>query len=421
MMQSPNHHRRTIERLDATVLQIGPIMVLLVWILAGCSPSSQPTPALTIQTPRSPALALVNGTLIDGSGAQPIENAAVVIQDTKIMAAGMRDTVAIPEGTQVIDLGGAAILPGFINAHVHGAYDLERLAAWAQAGVTTVRDLGARSVPAPFSLREEASRDAQYARLVAAGPIITAPDGYPIAVFGSNALSVATPAEARQATNDLLDQGAEVIKIALESGEVFRQAPLPMLSPQQIDTIVDAAHQRGTLVVAHVTVSGDLELALNHDVDDITHMVVDDLSDDLIKRMVADGIYWEPTLELWKGVGRGFDQPAVDNLRRYVAAGGKVALGTDYGGGYSMPFQLGMPIHEMEWMEEAGMTPMEIIIASTRNAAHVCNQEQDLGTLEAGKIADLIVVEGNPLEDIHALANVLWIIHNGVVIRDPTP
>jgi imidazolonepropionase-like amidohydrolase len=99
------------------------------------------------------------------------------------------------------------------------------------------------------------------------------------------------------------------------------------------------------------------------------------------------------------------------------AAGGKVALGTDYAG-YSAVFDLAMPVTEIELMQEAGMTPMQIIVAGTRNAAHVCNLEDELGILQAGKIADVLVVNGNPLQDMHALTQVRLVIHNGQVIRE---
>jgi len=211
-----------------------------------------------------------------------------------------------------------------------------------------------------------------------------------------------------------------VIKIALESGVIFGQE-IPMLSPEEVAAIVTEAHTRGTLVTVHVTVSRDLEQALDAGVDDVAHMVTDELPDALIERMVKAGVYWEPTLELWKGVSSvnpvSYDTRAIDNLRRFVQAGGKVALGTDYEG-YSTQFDLGMPMHEIEGMQEAGMTPMQIIVAATRNAAHVCNLEREFGTLEAGKIADVLVVDGNPWQDVRALANVRMVLRDGVVIRE---
>lgn len=170
---------------------------------------------------------------------------------------------------------------------------------------------------------------------------------------------------------------------------------------------------------AHISRARHLEMAIEAGVDDVGHMIVDDLPDDLIPRMIEEDMYWVPTLELWKGVSQihslNWDDEAAANLRRFVQAGGKVALGTDYAG-YICKFDLGMPITEMELMQAAGMTPMQIIVAGTKHAAHVCNLDHELGTIEPGKIADVIVVEGNPLDDIHALTNVRIIIHNGEVI-----
>ncbi len=368
-----------------------------------------------------PSMALINGTLIDGTGADPIKDAVLIIQGERIVAVGPRSSINILAGAHVIDVQGATMLPGFFNAHVHGAYDEEKLAAWAKEGITTVRDLGAYqwppSQPPLRALLDRIEKDNRYARLVSGGIFITPPGGYPIAVFGGNGKTISTTEEAPPAVNQLLDQGADVIKISLESGEIFRQS-IPMLTPDQVKAIVATAHQRGTRVSAHATVSKDLQRAIDEGVDDVAHMVVDPLPDKMIKAMIDRDMVWEPTIELWKNVGQGQDTNVIDNLRRYVAAGGKVALGTDFEG-YSTPFQLGMPMKEIAWMSEAGMTPMQIIVAATQNAAHVSNLEKDLGTLEAGKIADVLIVKGDPLQDLKALSNVQYVIHNGEVIRNP--
>ncbi len=364
-----------------------------------------------------PTLAIVNGMLIDGTGTGPIKDAALVIQGERIVAVGPRSTVVIPESAEIIDAHGATILPGFFNAHVHGAYNAEKLAAWAKEGVTTVRDLGAHQWPPARALLNQIEEDNQYARLISGGIFITPPGGYPIAVFGGIGKTISTTAEAPVAVNQLLDQGADVIKISLESGQIFNQ-DIPMLTPEQVKAIVMAAHQRGTRVSAHATVTRDLKRAIDEGVDDVAHMVVDPLTDDLIKAMIERKMVWVPTIELWKNVGQGQDANVIGNLKRYVAAGGQVALGTDFEGYYT-PFQLGMPTKEITWMSEASMTPMQIILAATKNAAHVSNVEQDLGTLEAGKIADVLIVEGDPLQDLQALSQVLYVIHNGEVIREP--
>jgi len=408
------------------------ILFLLLTIFAACTSMELPaTPtalpsikaetqqATTTSSSLSRIIALVNGTLIDGSGAVPVEDAVLLMQDGYIVGVGLVDHVAIPEGATIIDAQGAVMLPGLINAHVHGAYNLTKLEEWAQSGVTTVCDLGAHSWPGSLPLRDQANQNPRYAQLAISGVMITAPGGYPIAQFGGIGLEVTTPEEARKVTLDLIDQGVNVVKMALESGEVFGKS-FPMLSPETIRAVVDTAHQNGKLVGTHVTVSKDLQIAIDAGVDFAAHMVVDIPSDVQLEQMVSQDMYWIPTLELWKIVGQDVDRNVIDNLGRFVQAGGRVALGTDYEGYYGT-FQLGMPMHEMEWMQEAGMSPMQIVVAGTQNAAHVCGLGDLLGTLEVGKIADILVVKGDPLKDIHALLDPLWVIRNGVIIRRPTP
>jgi imidazolonepropionase-like amidohydrolase len=359
-------------------------------------------------------VALVNGTLIDGTGAPPLRDAVVVIHQRRIVAVGTHEQVKLPDGAQVIEVQGATILPGFINAHVHQGYSKQNLKAWAQGGVTTVRDLGAFSSDDLFARRDALLKDPLNARLVAAGPKVTVPDGYPMVLWGGTGLTDTSPQDAASKVNRLLDSGADVIKFAMESGGSFRR-DIPMLSAQESQAIVQAAHQRSDWVSAHVLRTPDLARALDADMDDIAHMVEDDLPDPLIERMTKDDVYWLPTLELWKRVGQT-DKRSVANLGRFVKAGGEVALGTDYAG-YDAVFDLGMPMTEIELMHEAGLTPMHIIVAATRNAAHVCNLDHELGTLEPGKVADVLVVNGDPLQDIRALTQVRLVLHNGIVIQ----
>jgi len=378
-----------------------------VGALAGCCPAPQ----------TSAGLVLVNGVLIDGAGTDPVADAVVVIQGGRVAAVGPQAQVTVPAGVQTVDVQGATILPGFINAHVHSSYDEDTLEAWAQGGVTTVRDMATGQSPKDaFAFRDDVRDRLQCARLVAAGPMVTVPGGYPIARWGVNSITVTSPEDARQKVNQLLDDGADFIKIPLESGAIFGQA-MPMLSPEEAAAIVETAHARGVWVSAHVSVTQDLKKALDAGVDDIAHMVTDKLPDELIARMVESGTYWVPTIELWKGVGYGLGAYVVDNLRRFVEAGGKVALGTDYAGAPNVDFDLGMPIDEIEWMQEAGMTVMQIIAAATKHAAHICSLDQEIGTLEAGKVADILVVDGDPLEDIHALTKTKLVLREGIVIH----
>jgi imidazolonepropionase-like amidohydrolase len=359
-------------------------------------------------------LVLSGGRLVDGTGAPPLADAAVVIRGDRIIAVGRMGGVEVPPSATVIDVRGATVLPGVINAHVHSGYRESRLEAWALEGVTTVRDLCG---PAEYALVDTLALDPGLARVVAAGPFVTVPNGYPVVPWGAtNVVTVRGAEQARAAVNQLIDQGADVIKIALESGGDFGQV-IPTLSLEEATAAVEAAHARGIPVSAHVTTSPDLPRALDAGVDDIAHMVVDYPSGELLARAVRQGVVWVPTLELWHHVGYGHEPRAVANLRRFVDAGGTVALGTDFNG-YDAPFQLGMPILEMELMQQAGMSPMQIIVAATRTAARVSNRLGDLGTVEVGRIADLIAVRGDPLQDIHAMGDVRLVVRSGVVIRD---
>jgi imidazolonepropionase-like amidohydrolase len=360
-------------------------------------------------------LVLAGGRLIDGTGAEPVADAAVVIRGSRIVYAGPSADIELPTGAEVIDVGGLTVLPGFINAHVHGGTDPSNLEAWAWQGVTTVRDLGATAATLR-RFRNLHPPTPERARLVAAGPLITVPGGYPTVPFGSStAAPILSAEDARRLAEELLDNGADLLKLALETGTVFGRN-IPIMSLAEASMLVRVAHGRGTVASAHITSVVDIDLALDAGVDDLAHMAVDrTLPDETLERLVGQGVLWVPTLELWQCTGQS--SMAVGNLRRFVRAGGVVALGTDFEG-YNCSWDLGMPMTEIGLMERAGMSAMEIIVSGTRNAARVCNLGRDLGTVEAGKIADVVLVRGDPLSRLGALREVRLVIRDGVVIRD---
>ncbi|RPI27297.1 MAG: hypothetical protein EHM61_08890 [Acidobacteria bacterium] len=358
-----------------------------------------------VRAPSGPVVALVNGTLIDGTGADPVADAVVLIQSGRIAAVGPSAAVALPPNADRIDLGGGFILPGFINAHVHNALRKDHLQTWASEGVTTVRDVGAAEpYVTVFRLRDTYQSDPLCARLVAAGPLVTVPGGYPLIPNQFPAMSVLSAEDARAKISQLLDAGADFIKITLEPG-----ADWPVLTLEQAEAIVETAHVRPVPVTVHATQTAMYRRALDAGVDDICHSASNRLSDDMIAEMVQAGVCMVPTLTAQKKAGE-----TVSNLRRFVAAGGKVALGND--GGYLAGLEIGMPITELEAMREAGMSPMQVILAATKTAAEICRLDRDLGTLQPGKRADILVVDQNPLENLRALLNVTLVMHSGVVI-----
>ncbi|GAP13336.1 imidazolonepropionase [Longilinea arvoryzae] len=384
------------------------LFLLILCILSILFSSCAPQPS----APAEPVTALIHARLIDGTGAAPLEDAVVLVSADRILAAGPADHVNIPAGATVIDLQGATLLPGLINAHVHTGFDEEKLAAWAQAGVTTVRDMGnsgsTASMEANYAHKAAINARPELARLVASTPIISPPQGY-------GELTVSSTQDAVEKVNAALDLGADLVKIAFED---YRPPSTrwPLLPLDQAQAIVEAGHQRGVRTSAHITWAKYAQTCLDAGVDEIAHMPMDPLDDAVIAQAVEQGVMWIPTLELWDRVGQGTLPSAIENTRRFVAAGGQVALGTDYGG-YPGAFDLGLPVTELQRMQEAGLSPMQVIVSATRNGAVACGLENQLGTIEAGKIADLLAVSGDPSEDLTALQNVRLVMHNGVVIR----
>lgn len=353
-------------------------------------------------------LILKNANLIDGTGEPSKANTYILIEEGKIKAIGTQDEVNIPSEANEIDLKGATVLPGFINAHVHQAYNEENLQSWLKAGVTTVRCLS-RGVEEDFlELRDELNLNINNAFIVSATPILKVKDGY-----GYGNAIVSTPEDAKSKVLDYIDSGVDIIKFSLEDnlppGNICELIPVDI-----IKSIVDAAHSKNIKVSVHISRTKNLKKAIDAGVDDIAHMVVDNLDSDTINDMIEKNIYFVPTLELWNGVGWG--RIAASNLSKFYKAGGEIAFGTDFAG-YTTPFDKEFPITEVNLMKDAGMSNMDIIVAATKNAAYVCGMDQEIGTIEVGKKADLLIVDGDPLEDINVLTNAKMVVHNGIIIN----
>jgi imidazolonepropionase-like amidohydrolase len=393
------------------------------------------------------ALVVQNGTVIDGTGRPPIVNGLVAVEGRRILAVGEAAAFDVPEGVTVVDAGGGTILPGIVDSHTHSNHDASVRRTFLVDGVTTVCNLGT-SLDRLSLFEDDSTAEGPAARGYWAGPIITAPGGYPGPVYGQQfSYEVGSVDEARAAVADLLDRGASMIKIALAPGDP--QTPWPVLDLARVQAIVEEAHARGVLIRAHVFEPYLVEdIVLPAGVDVIEHqpfpilsqeeetrvlasdhpgpLLFDSIAPDyerLLTRVVDGGVVMVPTLQ--GNIGEIFALPErsrieqivldvhLEAARRFRSLGGTFALGTDFGG---VPHvQAGMPLTEMRLLHAAGLTSMEVLEASTLHAATVCGQGSNLGSLEVGKLADIIIVHGDPLADLAAMDSVIAVVKDGTL------
>jgi len=419
---------------------------------------------------QGPALVIEGGTLIDGTGRAPVRDAVVVIEGSRIKAAGARGSVAVPAGARVIQANGGTILPGLIDAHVHISAYMHPL--FLHYGVTTIVDT---ANPTDWILAQrEALQKGRIVgpRLFATGDII---DGPPEAANQTTLelreayrVHTHTVEEARQAARALIGKGVDALKV------------YEGLSTESLKAVVEEAHKAGMEVVGHVhdaRAATMVGMKFIEHVDPIVHSTLADpertirerggirnaqadvdvnLFDPLIDLMVRNGVYYNPTLtrprpdsrEWWDEAGKLLQDPATrfitdarreywmaqvragettqvtealrktrEFIRRFVQAGGKVITGPDTGARSSATNVAGLAMHvEMEALVNAGLTPMQAILASTKWPAEFLHKEKDLGTIETGKLADVIIVDGDPLTDIRTSVNVRTVILDGKVI-----
>ena len=389
-------------------------------------------------------LTLRKATLIDGTGREPIADAVIVLDGDKIAAVGQEGQVTQSPG-EVINLVGKTVLPGLLNLHEHlelrrglGAWQ-EKVAQsdnWAmmravrnallclQEGVTTVRDLGSRR-----GLNLALKRGIEEGMII--GPrMVTC--GQPLVMTGGHGWEICTeadgPDEARKAARQQLKAGADLIKAMASGGYISYIKPgqdqpwSSQLTVEEMRAAFDEAKKAGKKTTVHAHPPAAIRAAIEAGVDCIEHGVL--LDKETAELMASKGIFLVPTLaESWEMAEHGLElgRPAwlveaskaeLDSrLERFayaVDAGVKIAMGTDVAGS---------PAREIELMAQGGLSPMEAIVAATRNGAELIDMEDQIGTIEAGKLADLIVVDGNPLENLPDLAKVELVFKDGTLYR----
>ncbi len=381
--------------------------LFLVVICAAPSESQAQTGGVTVYE---------GARLIIGDGAAPIENSAFVVQNGRFTQVGRKGQVNVPAGAARVDLTGKTVMPAVVDAHTHQPVAREALVDSLQRkayyGVAGVISLGQDTGEVAYQVRQEVLPNAAVLRTAGRG--ITMPEpGRTEAPYW-----VTTEAEARKAVQELAAKKVDIVKIWVDD----RNGQYKKLGPQLFGPIIDEAHKNNLRVTAHIVTLEDAKALLRAGIDSFAHTVRDkDLDDEYMSLVKArPGFFQIPNLPdrgvktdvAWVGdtvpadelkklqEAAAADRPAVQptfaisarNLVRMQKEGVTIALGTDGNVPYAHH-------QEMEDMVAAGMTPAQVIVAATRNAAQVLKLD-NLGTVASGKSADFIVLDASPLDNI---------------------
>lgn len=401
--------------------------------------------------------------LIDGKSDAVRKNGVVLIEGEKITAVGTNLT--IPADTQVIDLGDATLLPGLIDVHTHllsemdgtnvSLQDVEMLRIVAtqstaerallgaklgredlEAGITTVRDVGNSGVNGDVALRTAFDQGWLPGPRMVVSTRALAPQGgqfgrmTPAAqkLIEEEYVTIRGAESARQAVRQALYDGAGCIKVIVNGSPAN-------VTLEEMKAIVDEAHVAGVKVAAHATDFKATTIAAEAGVDSIEHAYT--VSDDVLKIMAAKHIYLVPTdgtLQTFQEMSFGARQPgaeerskfekeykpyvdgAQERLKRALKFVVPIAAGSDMYLSIHGKNRGQASLLLYEAYQQSGMTPMEIIHAATRNAAELLGMQEKVGTLETGKLADIIAVPGDPLQDVKALEHANFVMKGGTVI-----
>jgi imidazolonepropionase-like amidohydrolase len=419
----------------------GTVFLLMVCALAAAQSS----------VPADHWIAVRAGRLFDGAE-KLAANQVILIKGDRIVKVGPAERVQVPVDAEVVDLTYATVLPGLIDAHTHvfgngpdfdnqilrDSYQYRTLTALANAqkdlmvGFTTLRDL--KTLGAMYSdvdLRNAIDRGIVTGpRMQVATRGIQSTGGFVMRGYSPevplpSALQVVdSPWAGREAVRDQVAHDADLIKLYAAYDFHFtsdgKLVSPPTFTADEVNAIVDEAHKKGRKVSCHAFAGEGLRNCLNAGVESIEHGV--ELDDSDIKLMLQKGIYLVPTLyhyqldrerDMKKYGGHSVAEVSEPSFRKAVAAGVKIAFGSGVG-----PFPHGTQTKEFAYMVKFGMTPVQAIRAATTEAAQLMGWQDRVGSIEAGKFADLVAVAGDPIADITELERVKFVMKGGQIFKN---
>lgn len=392
------------------------------------------------------AFLLTGVSVFDGTGVAPVRDQAIAVEGRRISWVGPQEHAPAFTPEKVHDGQGGTVIPGMINCHVHVANDgeadlfaqvqsdtlpistirgVKNLAMALQSGVTTVRDCGAADNLAIELAKAVDDGMIPGPRIRAAGRVITMTGGHGHFI-GRQADG---PVGTAQATRAEIAGGAHFIKV-MATGGVLTKGVHPNQTALQVDeltAVAREAHNAGRRVASHAIGGQGIKNALSAGIDSIEHGFY--LDDQSLEAAVSQGAYLVPTLiavnrivENGDKIPRWVVEKAAsesghhrDSFLAAVRSGMKIAAGTDAGTPFNPHGELAS---ELELMVEFGLSPTEALVAATRNAAENLDLLHEIGTLEVGKLADVVLLTGDPTEDISATRRIAMVVKEGVVYRN---
>ncbi len=401
--------------------------------------------------------------IIDGTGGAPLEGAVIAVEQGRIGYIGAEDGLEKkPEKKpeKVLSLPGMTLLPGLIDCHLHTSFNgepnyhdivlrqsapyrtltsLRNVQSDLMAGFTAVRVLGEKSHLDIALKRAIEEGVVQGPHIIASGQNITVTGGHadlwlaPDIRYeqGLGGTIVDGPEAFRRAARYQLKYGADLVKLVVTGGIMSAGGDpgMPYHSPEEIRAAVRVAHQLGKKVAAHCHGAAGARICIEEGVDTIEHGTYLIDCPEVLDMMAERGTFLVPTLkatilheekadqlpDFYVRKTREAQGKAQESVRYALKAGVRIAAGTDAG---SPDNRHGENARELEMLVEAGMTAMEAILAATATASRCVDREDDFGTLEAGKLADVVGVRGDPLSDITLLQDMTFVMKEGEIIKE---